>query len=212
MSYDIKERFLLRAPKQLVSLLKTEAKMLGVSLNTLIVMKLSKDAAWLANLKSTPPLTHQHSLNELTSPFKDALYSYIEKITKTSLGSGLLGVVLFGSAANNTLRRNSDIDLLFVIDHCIAIDRDSYSVFQNEQISGHTISPLIVYPPDSESKFRSLWLEVAIGGIVLTEREFLISQTLIQIRNLIESGQAVRKVSYGVPYWTIKQNLQTEAS
>jgi predicted nucleotidyltransferase len=113
---------------------------------------------------------------------------------------GLIGVVLFGSAARGEAGLASDIDLLIVIDDPIDLNRSLYNRW-DEQCRDPAVNPHFVHLPAHVLDGGSLWFEVAIDGIVLYERGLRVSLYLRRIRQAIAEGLSERHVVYGHEYW-----------
>lgn len=111
----------------------------------------------------------------------------------------VVGIILYGSVARGQQRENSDVDLLVVVDQSRKIDRDIYSL--NFRLGSKELSPFFVHLPDAEQDFRGIWLEVAMDGIVLFDRDLSVSKYLSLARYAIASGKVTRKTTYGHSYW-----------
>jgi len=115
-------------------------------------------------------------------------------------GEGLIGVVLFGSAARGETGSASDVDLLIVIEDPIDLSRALYERW--DALCGEpAVSPHFVHLPAQVLDGGSLWFEVAIDGIVLYERDFRVSRYLRRIRQAIAEGVIERRSAYGHGYW-----------
>ncbi|MFN2441652.1 MAG: toxin-antitoxin system HicB family antitoxin [Thermoanaerobaculia bacterium] len=118
-------------------------------------------------------------------------------------GGALLGVVAFGSWARGDLADSSDIDLLIVLDESVPIHRSLYQQWDEAPMrwGAHLIEPHFVHLPPEEENLSGVWAEVAVEGIVLFERELIVSRQLVRIRQQIASGTIVRRVVHGQHYW-----------
>lgn len=118
-------------------------------------------------------------------------------------GRALLGVVAFGSWARGELADSSDIDLLIVVDESLPITRTLYEEWDALQLQwgGHLVEPHFVHLPPEADVLSGVWAEVAVEGIVLFERELVVSRRLVRIRQQIASGAIVRRVAHGQHYW-----------
>jgi len=116
------------------------------------------------------------------------------------LGESLVGVVLFGSAARGASRRESDVDLLIVLDPNQEVSRKLYSKW-DERITEEALSPHFVRLPENPEAAGSVWLEASVDGIILQDTDGRISRFLAGIRRLIAEGQRSRRSAYGMPYW-----------
>jgi predicted nucleotidyltransferase len=118
------------------------------------------------------------------------------------VGSGLVGVVAFGSWARQELTARSDVDLVIVIGPEVELSRALYRPWDEEPLhwEGRTVEPHFARLPGG-GRPTSLWLEVAVEGVVLFERGLEVSRDLSRIRRLIASGRVRRRWSHGQPYW-----------
>jgi predicted nucleotidyltransferase len=176
-----------------------EAKARGISANQLCVQRLEG------------PLLPQRQPDQQLIGFVDKqlgseVRHYIEQTIIPTFRSELVGVVLFGSCVRKRLRPSSDIDLLIVLRSEVEFDRDAYSRLPEGKIAGHVVSPLIVRLPQSKDKLGSIWMEIALEGVILYDTEFEISQLLTKLRLKISHGEVRRKFSHGVPYWIHQQS------
>jgi predicted nucleotidyltransferase len=173
-------RFVLRLPPALHAALREKAAQLGLSLNDLCLGALSRELEPGRELGSADPgwLRAVHEL----------------------LGDSLQGVLLFGSVARDESRSDSDIDLLVVVKPEVPLSRRLYSRW-DESMTDDRHNPHFVHLPASAATAGSLWLEAAVDGIVLFDRDARIGRFLGRLRRGIASGKVRRGVAYGHPYW-----------
>ena len=173
-------RFLLRIEPGLHASLRGAAAAAGLSLNDFCARKLAA------------PGLH---------PFDPAARA-VERAAGEA-GSGLVGVVVFGSRSRGEMSERSDIDLLIVVDASVELTRDLYRVWDDDPLvwEGRAVEPHFVRLPDSSAAPSALWLEVAVEGVVLFERGFELSMHLASLRGWIASGAVRRRWSHGQPYW-----------
>lgn len=166
-------RFVLRLDPELHGQLKKQAVKEGVSLNQLIVDKLSSG--------------------------KTSQFGIIRKVFKDRL----VGIVLFGSHVRNEERESSDIDLLLVLSEDSRIERELYSLWDEKvQVSlGEKYSPQFVKIPKEPRLASSIWLEVALEGVILYERGLELRKFIFELKHMIASGVFRRQLIYGQPYW-----------
>jgi predicted nucleotidyltransferase len=119
-------------------------------------------------------------------------------------GEQLVGVAAFGSWARGELSEISDVDLLVVLESSVELTRALYRAWDERPVTanGRTLEPHFVHLPALERRIGAVWGEVALDGIVLFERGFRVSSTLVQVRRDILSGRMVRRIIHGQPYWT----------
>ena len=179
-------RFVVRVPPTLHGRLRELAAGSGVSLNTLCVQLLSAGA-------------EGH-----VAPAEHSPWSWIARRYEEVFGHEPVAVVLFGSAARGELRGDSDVDLLVVLDPGVPLRRALYRQW-DELVSQGTFERAInahfVHLPARVEDAGSLWLEVAVEGRVLSDRDDTVRRFLVAVRGAIASGRFVRSVLHGQPYW-----------
>jgi len=182
-------KFILRLSPELHLSLARKAKKQGLSLNKLCT-KLLEDS--IQNSDHWIPLS---LLNEVQKTF----------------GNQLLSILAFGSRARSTNTTASDLDLLIVLKSERSIERKLYFEW-DEMIEGSLIenaelySPQFVNLPTSQKDAGSLWLEVALDGIIIYEKGSQVSQFLSKLKAEIAAGSFERKLTHGQPYWIRKDS------
>jgi len=174
-------RFLLRLPPGLHSALREAARGAGLSLNDYCVRRLA----------AADP-----------GPVRQGLGLAVEWAADVA-GSGLVGGAAFGSWARGEEGPGSDIDLLVVVEPSFALTREAYRRWDERrlEVDGHAVEPHFVRLPAGEERMAGLWGEVAIDGIVLFERGFVLSRRLADVRRAILAGRIERRTVHGQPYW-----------
>lgn len=167
-------QLLIRAPGSLCERLKAEARQRGVSLS-------------------------RHCLDRLGS-VQSVAGSAVAALVQSELGADLDGVTLFGSAARGEQHEGSDTDWLLVVRDGVRVERKLYTRWDRLGLD-ERIAPRIVGWPERQELAGSLWLEAALDGIVLWEREGRVSRFLARLRRWMWEGRVERKLTYGVPYW-----------
>ena len=133
----------------------------------------------------------------------DTLRQLIEK----QWGNQFIGLVLFGSAARGTLRQNSDLDLLLVIDGETPLTRSLYTSWDEtldekaREIFVREVNPHFVHLPTDPLRAGGIWLESALEGRVLFDRSGAIERFLQELRGHIARGGIERAAVHGHPYW-----------
>lgn len=173
-------RFLLRIEPGLHAALREAAREADVSLNEYCARKLALPAKSLAASSGDP-----------TARVADFL------------GDALIGVVAFGSWARQELAQNSDVDLLIVVDDEVRIGRWLYREWDESPATwnGHPLEPHFVHLPRPGARTSGIWPEVAVEGVVLFERDLVVSRLLVGIRRQIAAGRIVQRRVHGQPYW-----------
>ncbi len=146
------------------------------------------------------------SLNTFQLPKK------LQASVLTKWASTLKAIVLFGSKVRQTETSASDIDLLLVFDSQAPIHRELYREWQTlidslRDKSLEKYSPQFVSLPETARQAGSLWSEVALEGVVIWESGSEVSRILREIRSRIASGEMVRKLTHGQPYWVRKDEV-----
>lgn len=187
---------LLRLPASLHRALVKEAEAAGLSFNQFCTKLLT--SAVLSRRNQGEPL-------------------WLKPVLDLYRDEGLLGVVLFGSAARGQAREDSDIDLLLVFPSGMMIQRALYRRFeamslesaQLRKISIHCLPLPSGLTADGETfDFSSLWLEVGMEGQILWSGTPLLARALDQIRKAIAGGMYRRKTIHGQGYW-LKESVKT---
>lgn len=174
-------RFVLRIDPGLHAALRQCAQEAGVSLNEFCSQKLTLPATGIAGPGA-------EATAKAAALVRDAL----------------VGVVVFGSWARNEMAQESDVDLLIVVDKRIQINRSLYRKWDEAPLhwDGHLIEPHFVHLPKPGAPTSGTWADVAVEGMVLYERDLIVSRMLVELRQRIVSGQIVRRRVHGQPYWT----------
>jgi predicted nucleotidyltransferase len=181
---ELSGKFLIRLSPRLHASLKKRAREEGVSLNALCLSALRK------------------SLDNKAIEFKEE-ESLPLRHAREILGESLWGILLFGSVARGEERTSSDVDLMIVVDPQLPLTRTLYRRWDlvADQDPASRFSPHFVHLPDETGKAGSLWLEAAVDGVVLLDRDGRISRFLGNIRRVMAEGRLQRKSAYGHPYW-----------
>jgi hypothetical protein len=119
------------------------------------------------------------------------------------VGKGLLGVVAFGSWARQELAAHSDLDLLIVVEERIGIERSLYRGWDEAPViwEGHAVEPHFAHLPAPGARISGFWAEVALDGLVLFDKDLVVSRSLARIRRRIASGEVTRRRIHGHSYW-----------
>jgi predicted nucleotidyltransferase len=120
-------------------------------------------------------------------------------------GSHLLGVIAHGSWVRGEARASSDIDVMVVVEPALHLTRGLYRDWDRETptLLGRTVDAHFVHLPAVPSRPSSVWCELAVEGLLLSDREGTIAGALIAVRRAIAQGQLVRRTAHGQPYWTV---------
>ncbi|MFM9058625.1 MAG: nucleotidyltransferase domain-containing protein [Planctomycetaceae bacterium] len=173
-------RFLLRLDPCLHGLLREDARVAHVSLND-----------WCRRMLAAPGAGGLDAAADVVLA------------TRSRLGSDLMAVVVYGSWARGELAAGSDVDLLVVVGADVAITRSLYRAWEGSlpAWNAREIDLHFVHLPSSADRVSGSWAEAAVCGIVLYDRDLMVSRRLIGIRERIAAGALVRRTSQGQPYW-----------
>jgi len=173
-------KFVLRLDARLHGLLRGDARAAGASLND-----------WCSRTLSAPG-----------AGGIDAAPGVVLAI-RSRLGNDLVGVIVYGSFARGELSTGSDVDLLVVLGERVPITRSLYREWEGAvpDWNGREIDLHFVHLPTAADRVSASWAEAAVCGIVLYDRALEVSRRLIGIRERIATGELVRRMSQGQPYW-----------
>lgn len=183
-------KFILRLPPPLHRTLSENAASAALSLNAYCLKRLF-------------PAVNEDSIRDSKDVPNSGWTDLVCQVWKRDI----IGIILFGSAARETLRAHSDIDLLIVFKPSSSVTREDYRLWDKEIAPSlinhfaHEVSPHFAVLPPSVYAAGSLWYEVAIEGRVIWEEEGKVSLLLIDIRREIARGKIKRYTSHGHPYW-----------
>jgi predicted nucleotidyltransferase len=181
-------RFVVRVTPRLHGALRDRAARLGVSLNEVCRGALAAAVDAEAGGATTESALPEHGM--------------LARITD-SYRPDIVGVILFGSRAQGTAGPHSDWDILLVMTPTTTLSRDLYRTW-DELIDRADRVPIvnphfIHLPPPAGG--GSLWLEAALHGQVLWQRDAGLTRRLASARERIAAGEVRRRIAYGTPYW-----------
>lgn len=182
--------------------------------------------AWLHRELKARAAAHRKTLNEfclegLRSSLSSSAWAVSPGaeeaaiVLNSSLAARLEAIILFGSRAREDAWQGSDTDLLLCLPRGAQLNRGIYQEWdalagQSGGRVASSTSPHFAVLPDSVDQAGGLWFEVAIDGIVLWDRRLEVSRFLSRLRRYLLAGNAVRKTTYGIPYW-VKTHAEPKA-
>jgi predicted nucleotidyltransferase len=189
---ELSGRFVVRIPPELHAELQAEARRHGESLNRVCVRRLSA-----AERCSGPGST--------TTAYAGIIPRSLLRRIRQRFAEELVGIILFGSTARGDTTEASDVDLLLVLAPGSVLSRELYRRWDALSIPSEpaegVISPQFAVLPQEISDAGGLWYEVALEGIVLWERDWVVSSALRRIRAAMADGRLRRSTVHGSPYW-----------
>ncbi len=142
----------------------------------------------------------EYAITALDKDVREYLYNFAEKIKKFD---DVIGAAIFGSVARGTYRKYSDIDLFIVVaDKTPRVIEKLYSVrselheYEDRFLKKGLylyISPLIVAREDLAS-FRPIYIDIARDGIILFERDSVLSDFFKRINRIKTSYDIIEGV------------------
>jgi predicted nucleotidyltransferase len=174
-------------------------------------------------LRLPPPLhrtltvraaAHELSLNEycvrkLAGPespiIRDSAALEVAARARVVAGVRLIGLIVHGSWARAETRAASDVDVLIVVEAELALTRALYREWDEVLLSweGRAVDAHFLHLPANPDRAGGVWCEAAIDGIVLSDHDGRIEETLRRIRRAVADGRLVRKHAHGQPYWMV---------
>lgn len=173
-------RFLLRIDPGLHAALRKAADRAGLSLNEYCARKLAGGGVGLG----------------------DPGWQAVERAAAV-VGGALIGLAVYGSWARGEPMETSDVDVLVVVEPSTPITRGLYRRWDQEPVrwEGRSVEPHFVHLPSPGQGPTGTWAEVALDGIVLLDRDLVLSRRLVEFRRRILDGSMKRKEIHGQPYW-----------
>lgn len=142
----------------------------------------------------------EYIITALDKDVKEYLYRFVEKIKKFD---DVSGVAIFGSVARGTYHKYSDIDLLIVVTKKnLQVIEKLYKIrselheyedrFLKKDIYLY-VSPMIIDKGEL-NVFRPLYLDIAKEGIILFERDSILSEFFKRINKIRSSYEFIEGI------------------
>ena len=138
---------------------------------------------------------------------------------KKKYGDRLVSVVLFGSVARGEARKDSDIDLLIIVDglpksrlkrqeEFLEVEKD-VPLIEQMQEKGHLIeiSP-VLKTPEEILRFPPLLLDIVEDGIILYDRNGFFRDAIERLRKKLQELGAVRVRIGKRRFWILKPDYR----
>lgn len=159
------------------------------------------------------------NLERLPCIYADFLSRYC-KILYEHFSQRLVGVLVFGSVARGSWDRNSDIDLLVVVDgwnkpiwertkELVNLRRKMRETLEFQRLVERNLPTSIQHYPLSKSEAlepHRIYVDACMEGIILYEKEGFLSKVLGEFREKLSKLGAMRiTTASGKTYWHLKQ-------
>lgn len=95
---------------------------------------------------------------------------------------------------------------MVVLDSRLSLTRKLYTSIDAASDEFGKIEVHISHLPSLDEGLSSLWAEIALDGIVLYERDFILTRICPLLRYKIAAGEYVRKSTHGQSYWVQKKS------
>jgi hypothetical protein len=153
-------------------------------------------------------------LRGLPEVIRPVLRSYLRGLFER-YGERVVSVVLYGSFGRGEYARESDIDLLLVIEgyhwrESLSFDTADELALKQWRLSGH-YHKVVPYPltPEQARYHRPIYLDMTVDGRVLYDRGGFITNILDGVRRrLAELGAKRCRLPSGARYWVLKPDLR----
>jgi predicted nucleotidyltransferase len=162
-------------------------------------------AALRAAAEASGSSLNEYCARKLASPGwgGDPAASAVIERAASLFGSGLVGVLVFGSWARGEATEGSDVDVLVVVGADVELSRALYRAWDTRPLTwdGRRVEAHVARLPARGARLTSLWAEAAVDGVVLYDRGLELSRRLAEVRDRIAAGELVRRRVHGQPYW-----------
>ncbi|KYH38148.1 MAG: DNA polymerase [Candidatus Bathyarchaeota archaeon B24] len=159
------------------------------------------------------------TLDELKEPYR-SLMERLVKLLQARLGDRLISVVVYGSVARGTARKDSDIDLLVVAEGLpksrmkrqqifLEVEEGLNSVVEELWSKGvHVDFSPIMLTPEEASKIRPVYLDMVEDAVVLYDKDMFFETILERLRKRLKELGAKRIWVGDKWYWMLKPDIR----
>ncbi|MCD6444874.1 nucleotidyltransferase domain-containing protein [Candidatus Bathyarchaeota archaeon] len=142
------------------------------------------------------------------------------KLLQARLGDRLISIVVYGSVARGTARKDSDIDLLVVAEGLpksrmkrqqifLEVEEGLNSVVEELWSKGvHVDFSPIMLTPEEASKIRSIYLDMVEDAVVLYDKDMFFETILERLRKRLKELGAKRIWVGDKWYWMLKPDIR----
>lgn len=149
-----------------------------------------------------------------------AISQKLVELLKKKYGERLISVVLFGSVARGEARKDSDIDIIIVVDglpksrlkrqeEFLEVEKDILPEIEELQEKGYfiDISP-VLRTPEEILKFPPLMLDVVEDGIILYDKNEFFRNAIERLKKRLEELGATRVRIGKRWFWILKPDYR----
>jgi len=142
------------------------------------------------------------------------------KLLRARLGDRLISIVVYGSVARGTARKDSDIDLLVVAEGLpksrmkrqqifLEVEEGLNSVVEELWSKGvHVDFSPIMLTPEEASKIRPIYLDMVEDAVVLYDKDMFFETILERLRKRLKELGAKRIWVGDKWYWMLKPDIR----
>lgn len=127
--------------------------------------------------------------------------SRIVEAYRAYLGDRLVSIVLFGSRAREDYIETSDFDILIIASHLPERHLARMGYIRKPLLNfEEKVSIIAKTPEEFDSCFPPLYLDIAMDGKILVDKDEFMEKRLRKIRNIVEAS-ALKRVKLGNEYF-----------
>jgi predicted nucleotidyltransferase len=158
------------------------------------------------------------SLDKIKEPYRSVIEKLLELLS--TMGDKLVSVVIFGSVARGSARRDSDIDLLIVAESLPKSRMERQKLFLLvEEPLGPLVNDLwekgfhidfspIILSVEEASKIRPIYLDMVEDSIILYDKDDFFKKTMGRLRKRLEELGSKRVWIGEKWYWVLKPDIK----